>query len=227
MTYAGFPEEIHYHLFRFIAEHGRAASVEQLARACGRSEQEVKEGLDRLREMHGVVLVPGSYTFWSLHPFSLLPTMHWVTAGGRGWWANCAWCALAIGAALKQDVHIATLDAGEDPRLEFAIRDGRSSRPEFLAHFPTPPLRWWDNPFCPCVNILFFSSAARIDKWCADHGQPKGSVLTMAEIVALADRWFGDYGSPEWQRKTPAQAERIFTDLGLDRTFWTISGSFR
>ena len=227
MTYAGFPEEVHHRCFRFIAEAGHAPSVEELASESGRSVEEVKQGLNQLRDMHGVVLVPGSYEFWSLHPFSLLPTAHWVTAGRRGWWANCAWCSLAIGSSLKSDITVSTFDGGEGEPLRFEVRNGVASQKDVLAHFPTPPARWWDNPFCPCVNILFFTSEAKIGDWCVRHGSPKGSILDMGKMIRLADLWFGDYGSPDWKRKTPDGAARIFQELDLDRSFWNIPRSFR
>ncbi len=221
------PELLHYLLFQSIAEKGHPATVEELAGTSNSSVEEVKQGLDMLREMHGVVLVPGSYTVWSLHPFSLLPTMHWVSIGDRGWWANCAWCSLAIGSALKSDISISTFDGGEGRPLSFEVCSGAASREHVVVHFPTPPARWWENPFCPCVNILFFSSEATVDPWCRRHGQPKGSVLTIDKMIRLADLWFGDYGSRDWKRKTPDEAELIFEELDLDRSFWNIPRNFR
>jgi hypothetical protein len=94
-------------------------------------------------------------------------------------------------------------------------------------HFPYPPARWWDNPYCPCGNILFFSSQEKINGWCKRHGHPTGSILDIKTGVGLAERWFGDYASTDWRRKKPDQAARIFHELGLDRSFWNIPGSFR
>lgn len=177
--------------------------------------------------MHGVILEPGSERIWSLHPFSMLPTAFWVTSKGRGWWANCAWCSLAIGASLGEDTEISTREGAEGVPLNFQIRRGESSRPDLLMHFPYPPGRWWDNPFCPCGNILFFSSESQIDRWASRHGRPKGAIMRMAEALKLSERWFGDYAQPDWRRKTPEEADAIFNELGLDRSFWSISGSFR
>jgi hypothetical protein len=94
-------------------------------------------------------------------------------------------------------------------------------------NFPYPPERWWDNPFAPCVNILFFSSQARIDSWRARHGHPPGSALPIDVAIRLAELWFGDYASPDWVRKTPERANEIFTELGLDKSFWKLPASFR
>jgi hypothetical protein len=45
--------------------------------------------------------------------------------------------------------------------------------------------------------------------------------------IRLAELWFGDYASPDWVRKTPERANEIFTELGLDKSFWKLPASFR
>jgi hypothetical protein len=225
------PETLHYLATKHIIETGHAPNIKKLAELAGLPEQQTAEALKQLAAMHGVILVPNSLEIWSLHPFALLPTRHWVTtqqgSNQSGWWANCAWCSLAIGAALNTDVQISTGDGAEGAPLTFTIQQGRSSRPELLMHFPQPPTRWWDNPYCPCGNILFFSSSARIDAWCARHGRPRGATLEMPQAIALANEWFSDYASPNWRRKSPDQARAIFAKLNLDPDFWNLNETFR
>jgi hypothetical protein len=221
------PETLHYLATKHIIETGHAPNIQTLSKLAKLPQHETETALKDLAAMHGVILVPNSLEIWSLHPFALLPTRHWVTAKQGGWWANCAWCSLAIGAALGTDTQITTGDGAEGPPLTFAIQQGRSSRPELLMHFPYPPARWWDNPYCPCGNILFFSSCDRIDQWCARHGRPRGVTLDMPQAIALANEWFGDYACPDWRRKSPEQARAIFEKLNLDPQFWNLSTSFR
>ncbi len=218
------PETRHYLLTRHVIETDHAPSVEQIAAQAEAGIPEVDQAFNELSAMRGVILVPNSKNIWSLHPFALVPTAFWVTAGGKGWWANCAWCSLAIGAALQQDVDIHTSDGAEGHPLHFSIHSGIATRPDLLMHFPEPPERWWDNPYCPCGNILFFSSTAKIDSWCQRHGRPRGAILEMPEAIGIAQRWFGDYASPDWRRKSPSQAVEIFTQLGLDPAFWQVAG---
>jgi hypothetical protein len=227
MANISLPEHLHYALMQHVAETGHAPDLTTLASLAKLSPQETEHALRQLSEMHGVVLVPNSLQIWSLHPFALAPTQFWVATSRGGWWANCAWCALGIGAALHEDARILTSDGGEGQSLQFDLTRGRTTRTDLFMHFPYPPARWWDNPYCPCGNILFFSSKAKIDAWSKRHGHPIGSVLDIKTGIDLAERWFGDYASPEWRRKTPAQAASIFDELGLDRSFWDISGSFR
>lgn len=221
------PENLHYLLIRHIVSTGHAPDLSHLSSMAALSSQETERGLKQLEEMRGVILAPGSTNIRSLHPFALIPTSFWVAAGRGGWWANCAWCSLGVGAALHEDVAISTWDGAEGRPLELRIENGRANRSDLLLHFPYPPGQWWDDPYCPCGNILFFSSEADIDVWCSRHGHPKGAILNMETGIALAERWFGDYASPDWRRKSPQQAAKIFGELALDRTFWTFDDSLR
>ena len=210
---------LHYLLTQHVIHFGHVPALPELARQAALDIDATTQGLRELEAMRGVILEPDSTRIWSLHPFATTPTAHWITGGTMGWWANCAWCALAIGAALNQPVTIHTSDGAERDPLIFTS----TSRPDLLMHFPYPPLRWWDNPYCPCGNILFFSTEARIDAWCTRHGRPKGSILPMTKALALAELWFGDYFSPDWVRKTPAQAKAIFDELALEPAFWNLN----
>jgi alkylmercury lyase-like protein len=215
-----FPEHLHYLLTKYVIETGHAPDLASLSALAGRSENDTEDGLRQLEKMHGVILVPNSVNVWSLHPFSLMPTAFWVTNNKHGWWANCAWCSLGIGAALGENVTITTSDGAEATEITFRVKDGQLSRSDLMLHFPYPPARWWDNPYCPCGNILFFSSEPKVDDWCERHRYPKGAILDIEKSVKLANLWFGDYASPEWRRKSPAQAKAIFDELRLDSSFW-------
>jgi len=220
------PERLHYLLMQHVIETGYAPQVKDLAALAGASEQETASCLATLAAMHGVILEPSSLRIWSLHPFALMPTAFWVTSGGHGWWANCAWCSLGIGAALGADFSVQTSSGAEGKPFKFDVVSGNTSGANVLMHFPYPPARWWDNPYCPCGNILFFSSKSEIDRWCGRHGRPRGSVLSGETSWGLARLWFADYASPGWRRKTAQQAMAIFSQLELDSTFWNLPEDF-
>jgi len=125
------PERLHYLMVRHVVETGHAPDLATLASLARCTEDETARRLRLLDQMHGVVLAPNSLNVWSLHPFAFTPTRFWVTTDQGGWWANCAWCALGIGAALHQDVTISTGDGAERESLEFRVEAGRSTRPTF------------------------------------------------------------------------------------------------
>lgn len=221
------PERLHYFLTRYVIEQGHAPERADLSETGWCTVEQYDEALTRLEQMHGVILEPGSKRIWALHPFSMIPTAFWVSSRDRGWWANCAWCSLAIGVAMDEDTEISTRDGGEGEPLTFQVRGGEPSRQDLLMHFPYPPARWWDNPYNPCGNNLFFSSEALIDDWCARHDRPRGSILPIEQGMRLTQMWFGDYASPAWRRKTAQDAQAIFDEVGLDPEFWVMGGSFK
>jgi hypothetical protein len=79
------------------------------------------------------------------NPFSAIPTPYRVLAQDRSWFANCAWDAFGICAALGVDgsVESACPDCGEPYRVE--VRNHRIDRPDLLFHVLVPAVRWWDD----------------------------------------------------------------------------------
>jgi hypothetical protein len=79
------------------------------------------------------------------NPFSAVPTAHRVDAAGRSWYANCAWDAFGICAALHADGRIETTcpDCGE--RLVVHVRDGRPDDESLVFHSLVDAVHWWDD----------------------------------------------------------------------------------
>jgi alkylmercury lyase-like protein len=125
---------------------GNAPMPSETAAALGLEENEVAAALRRLHEAHALVLQPDGTEIRMLNPFSAVETTYRVEAGGRSWFANCAWDALGILGALHVDGRIdaACPDCGD--RLELEVRDGALVRgAELLVHFVVPARRWWDD----------------------------------------------------------------------------------
>ncbi len=126
---------------------GTPPSPGETAAALGVPPEEVTAALRRLHEAHALVLcATGGTEIRMLNPFSAVETPHRVEAGGRSWFANCAWDALGVPAALHADGRIdsACPDCGEPLQLE--VRDGELVRgAELLVHFVVPARHWWDD----------------------------------------------------------------------------------
>ena len=135
---------IRNHLYGSFA---RSATVQGAAEAAAElelDEAEVEAAFRRLHAAHAIVL--DGKRIRMLNPFSAVETPHRVESAGRSWFANCAWDALGIPAALHADATIesACPDCGEELRLE--VLDGALSRgSELLVHFVVPAARWWDD----------------------------------------------------------------------------------
>jgi hypothetical protein len=91
------------------------------------------------------VLEPGGDAIRMANPFSAVPTPYRVHGTGRWWYANCAWDAFGILAALGVDGRFESIcpDCGEPYVVE--VRDGTTDRPDLLFHALVPAARWWDD----------------------------------------------------------------------------------
>lgn len=79
------------------------------------------------------------------HPFSGVPTAFHVRANGQGYWANCAWDALGIAAALHTDAEIAATYAEDAAPLALSVEHGEVSGPTAVVHLQVPLRRWYDD----------------------------------------------------------------------------------
>ena len=137
---------IRNHLYASFVRDGTASSVAEAAEALDLPAAEVSDAYRRLHDAHALVLHPGGTEIRMLNPFAAVETSYRVEAGGRSWFANCAWDSLGILGALQGDgrIEAACPDCGEP--LELEVRDGELVRGrELLVHFVVPAHRWWDD----------------------------------------------------------------------------------
>ena len=79
------------------------------------------------------------------NPFSAVPTPYRVVAAGRSWYANCAWDAFGICAALHVDGRIETTCPDCGQALQVSVDNRQPSAPDILFHCLVPAKRWWDD----------------------------------------------------------------------------------
>jgi hypothetical protein len=137
---------IRNHLYGSFVRDGRAASRAETARALDLSPAEVAAAYRRLHDAHAIVLERDGSGIRMLNPFSAVETPHRVDAAGRAWFANCAWDALGIPAALAADGRVESSCPDCGGRVELEVRDGQLVRgAELLVHFVVPARCWWDD----------------------------------------------------------------------------------
>ena len=129
--------------YRRFVELGRAPSAAEVAHI-GMSAASVREGWQRLHDAHALVLDDAG-DIRMANPFAAQPTPFRVAAAGRSWFANCAWDASGIGAALKSDstIHSECADCGQP--LDIVVRDGRPDDANLVFHVLVPAASWWDD----------------------------------------------------------------------------------
>ena len=137
--------ELRNHVYRRFVELGRAPTSAELADELSRPLDATVAALQRLHDAHALVLEADRPEIRMANPFSAVPTSHGVEAAGRSWYANCAWDAFGIPAALRVDGHVSSTcsDCGEP--LEIDVVDARPVPDAYFAHILVPAAHWWDD----------------------------------------------------------------------------------
>jgi hypothetical protein len=129
---------------RFV-ELGRAPTAPEVGAKLPLSTGAVLAAWGRLHDQHALVLDSAGTSLRMCNPFSSVPTPHRVQARGRWWYANCAWDAFGICAALHTGGTIETAcpDCG-DPLL-VNVEDERPDDRTLVFHCLVPAARWWED----------------------------------------------------------------------------------
>lgn len=114
-----------------------------MAERSGSTTALVVEAWHRLHEAHALVLNANTDELRMANPFSGVPTAYRVNAAGRWWYANCAWDAMGILAALHVDgtVDASCADCGEP--ISVGVTDERPDDDSLLFHCLVPANQWW------------------------------------------------------------------------------------
>jgi hypothetical protein len=137
--------DIRLHIYAEMVQTSAAPSASDTARALSCSLGEAEAGYRALADAHTIVLRPDSTTIWMAMPFSNMQTGYTVIAGGRAYYANCAWDAFGIPALLGADARIFTTCADCGGALERKVAAGRITEKRGVVHFALPARRWWDD----------------------------------------------------------------------------------
>ena len=131
--------------YGLFVELGRAPTADEIAEAGGLSRAEVLSGWKRLHEQHALVLNQAADEIKMANPFSAVPTTYRVRSDGRWWYANCAWDAFGICAALHADGRIETTCPDCREAVNVEVRAEHPGDESLLFHCLVPAARWWDD----------------------------------------------------------------------------------
>jgi hypothetical protein len=94
--------------------------------------------------------------------------------------------------------------------------------PDVRVHFPIPARDAWNNVIAWCASVQPFSSPDHVAPWCVWHGMPRGAVVPIAQVAALARVWYGRHLDRDWRKWTIAEAQAHFTSVGLIGEHWRL-----
>lgn len=134
-------------IYRHIATNGTMPTRHALTELVG-DDTHLDALLRRLHDDHMLVLDDRANRRGEIRmalPFAAEPTDFRVTTATGAWWANCAWDALAIPAALHTDATItATWSDTGDP-IKLTVTGAQLDTTAGYIHFAIPARRWWDD----------------------------------------------------------------------------------
>jgi hypothetical protein len=136
--------ELKVAIYNHIAETTQAPTVFDMASAVGMREKEVHDGYQRLAAKRVLVLESNGETIRMAPPFSGIPTQHRVRVGDKEYYANCAWDALGIPAALHSDAEIYSRCEQSKQPLHIVVQ-GRPFPVPCVIHFAVPAAQWWED----------------------------------------------------------------------------------
>ena len=138
-----FDTSVRQAVYQHFASTGQAPSLAQVAAGLGCGEDDVRACYTRLRANRVLFLEPDGETIRMAPPFSGVPTPHTVEAGGQTYFANCAWDALGIAAALHREVVVHSSCGQSAAPLHLRVgRDGPEPS-QWVFHCQVPAARWW------------------------------------------------------------------------------------
>ena len=140
-----FDTQVKLAVYRHFAITGNAPSAAEVATAMEAVAELVLESYGRLRVQRLLVLEANGSSIRMAPPFSGVPTEHSVEVDGIRYFANCAWDALGIAAALQKTatVHSQCAESGEPFHLRVGLQGPETS--DWLFHCLVPAARWWDD----------------------------------------------------------------------------------
>jgi len=130
-------------VYRTTARLGAPPPPGVLATQLGVSLDEIKEAYSALAKRRLLALESDGLTIRMAPPFSGVPTQHRVRVAGIDYFANCAWDALGIPAALGQPGEV--LSRCEQSLEPLCLRVGPNGPDpsRWLFHCVVPAAHWW------------------------------------------------------------------------------------
>lgn len=132
-------------VYRYFAETGKRPSPAEVAERVDSDVNGVLAAYQSLRAQRVLALEADCASILMAPPFSGIPTQHAVQAGGKHYFANCAWDVLGVLAALHLPgvVHSRCEQSGAPLHLQVGLDGPEAS--DWLFHCLVPAARWWDD----------------------------------------------------------------------------------
>jgi Alkylmercury lyase len=136
-------DELKLAIYRHTAATGAPPDPAEAVRLGGVTQAQLREAYSRLAARRLLVLEPDGLTIRMAPPFSGVPTQHRVRADGVSYFANCAWDALGIPAALQRPAEVISRCEQTHEPLVLQVDEDGPEPSDFLFHCAVPAAQWW------------------------------------------------------------------------------------
>ena len=137
--------DIRAFIYQHFANTTHAPRMDKTADTFALTHEEAASAYEALHAHHAIFLKPGTHEILMANPFSNVETSFRVHAGGKAYFANCAWDSLGIPAAFGSDADVEATCAQRGEAIMLQVRNGQVSDSDVLIHFLVPFARWYDD----------------------------------------------------------------------------------
>jgi hypothetical protein len=132
-------------IYSHFAETGSRPALQAVAERVGTNVDGVLAAYQRLRAQRVLLIEADGASIRMAPPFSGVPTQHRVEAGDVRYFANCAWDALGIPAALQRPAKVTSRCEQSREPLDLDVGVDGPGRSDWLFHCLVPAAHWWDD----------------------------------------------------------------------------------
>lgn len=140
-----FDVEVKRAVYEHMAATGHRPSPGTIASALKANVSRVLDAYVRLQRTRLLVLEEDGASIRMAPPFSGVPTQHEVESDGVHYFANCAWDAFGIPAALHKPAAVRSRCERTGEPLHLNIGTDGPPASDWLFHSLVPAAAWWDD----------------------------------------------------------------------------------
>jgi hypothetical protein len=141
-----FDTSVKLSIYQMVANTTRLPSATQVADELEVPVGEVLASFSRLHQKRLVVPEPEDPTRLRMAPpFSGIETPFHVSIKGKVFFANCAWDALGIPAALHQNATVDASDGYSREAIQIQVTESGPLAEPCVIHFAVPAAHWWQD----------------------------------------------------------------------------------
>jgi hypothetical protein len=221
-------KNVRKYIFEHFEEHAVATVLEQIIRKFGLDRASAFNVLTDLQSARHIALLTGTQRILMAFPFSSIVTPFRVRVAGKDkeYFANCAWDAVAIHVALRNEQWISSYCHHCSEDIKIHLKDQRvvsQSHNQPIIYLALPASRWWENILLTCSNnMVFFSSKNHLAEWIKSGTVSGGEALTIDQTIRLSVPIYETKMSLDYARPSREQTIAHFQSLGLTSDFWKI-----